>query len=129
MGRAERTTFEYSLRSGSLQPNLVITVQVMEAADHEHFISSMLFSISPVFFIISPMFPAIATLAFAESAWTTVQREVGNYIGALRTLFVLNRHLPNLSYDHPDLLVYQTIQSLERILNICPSQQFPEIYF
>jgi hypothetical protein len=27
----------------------------------------------------------------------------------LRTLFVLNRHLPSLSYDHPDLLVYQII--------------------
>jgi hypothetical protein len=95
---------------------LVFTVQVMEEADHEHFISSMLFAISPVFvsiplvfFAISPMFPAIATLAFAESAWTTVQRKVGNYIGGLRTLLVLNCHLPNLSYDHPDLLVYQTI--------------------
>jgi hypothetical protein len=27
----------------------------------------------------------------------------------LRTLFVLNRHLPGLSDDHPDLLVYQKI--------------------
>jgi hypothetical protein len=104
-------------------------MQVMEEADHEHFISSMLFAISFVLFATSPMLPAIATLAFAESGWTTVQRKVGNWTRGLRTLFVLNRHLPSLSYDHPDFLVYQTIQSFERILNICPSQQLPEINF
>ena len=108
----------------------VFTTQVMEVADHEHFISSMLFEISFVFFTmslvlfaissvffsipyvvvaISPMFPAIATLAFAESGWITIQRKVGKWKGGLRTLFVLNSRFPSLSYDHPDLLVYQTI--------------------
>jgi hypothetical protein len=79
---------------------LVFTTQVMEVADHEHFISFTLFEISVVFFTmslvlsaissvffsipsvvfastsvvfaISPMLPVIATLAFAESGWTTV---------------------------------------------------------
>jgi hypothetical protein len=122
----------------------VFTTQVTEVADHEHFISFVLFEISFVFFTsslvlfailtvffsipsvvfsipsvvfasssvvfaISPMFSAIATLAFAESGWTTVQRKVGNWMGGLRTPFVLNSRLPSLSYDHLDLLVYQTI--------------------
>ena len=30
-------------------------------------------------------------------------------MGSLRTLFVLNSRLESLSYDHPDLLVYQII--------------------
>jgi hypothetical protein len=54
-------------------------MQVMEEADHEHFISSMLVAISSVFFLISsvffatsPMLLVIATLAFAESGWTTL---------------------------------------------------------
>jgi hypothetical protein len=84
-------------------------MQVMEDADHEHFISSMLFAISSVFSEISPILLVIATFAFAESAWATVQRKERNWMRGLRTLFVLNRHLPNLSYDHPDLLVYQII--------------------
>jgi hypothetical protein len=101
----------------------VTTLRVMEVADHEHFISSILFAISfvcfsapsaffassSVFFASSPMFPAIATLAFAESGWTTVQRKVGNSMRGLRTLFVLNSRLQGLSYSHPDLLPYQVI--------------------
>jgi hypothetical protein len=55
------------------------------------------------------MLPVIITLAFAESGWRTVQHKVRNWMRDLRTLFVLNRDLPSLSYDHPDLLVYQII--------------------
>ena len=51
----------------------------------------------------------MVTLAFAESDWTTIQREVGNLMGGLLTFFVLYSCLVNLSYDHPDFLVYQTI--------------------
>ena len=41
----------------------------------------------------------------------TIQRklEVGNKMSCLLTLFLLNSHLPSLSYDHPHLLVYQVI--------------------
>jgi hypothetical protein len=92
-------------------------------------ISYVLFAISSVFSAIPFMLPVIATLAFVESGWTTVQHKVRNWMGGLRTLFVLNSRLPSLSYDHPDLLPYQIIQPFERILNICPSQKFPEIYF
>ena len=102
----------------------------MEVADHEHFIWSMLFEISFVLFIISlvliaissvffsitsvvfatsPILSAMVTLAFAESGWTTIQRKAGNLRGGLLTFFVLHSRLVNLSYDHPDLLVYQTI--------------------
>src|ERR1700677_2561169 len=124
-------------------------MQAMEVEDHEHFISSMLFAISFVLFAISsvffsipsvffasssvffatlPMLLAIATLAFVESGRTTVQCKVGNRVCGLRTLFVLDSRLQSLSYGHPHLLPYQIIQPFERILNICPSQQFPEIY-
>ena len=48
------------------------TMQAMEVADYEHFISSMLFPISSVLFAISPMLLAMATLAFLESVWTWV---------------------------------------------------------
>jgi hypothetical protein len=103
-------------------------MQVMEEADHEHFILSMLFAISfvlfaivsvffsipsvffassSVFFITSPMLSVITTLAFADSGWRTVQHKVGNWIGNLRTLFVLNSRLESLSYGHPNLLLYQ----------------------
>jgi hypothetical protein len=54
------------------------------------------------------MLPAIDVLAFAESGWKTIQRKVRNQMSA-RTLFVLNSRLPSLSYDHPDLLVYQMV--------------------
>ena len=89
-------------------------IQVMEVEDHEHFISSMLFEISFVFFSVcfasSLIFTEIATLAFAESGGTTVrQRKLVNWMGGLRTLFVFNSRLGSLSYDHPDLLVYQII--------------------
>ena len=90
MDPAERTTFEYPVLSGSLQPALVFTSR-WEEEYYEHFISSMLFEISfvlftissvffsipSVVFTISPMLPTIAALAFAESGWTTVQRKVG----------------------------------------------------
>ena len=80
-------------------------IQVTEVADHEHFISSVFFSIPSVVFVILP----IATLAFAESGWTTIQRKVGNWMGSLLALFVLNSRLVSLSYGHPDLLPYQII--------------------
>ena len=94
MDPAERTTFEYPVLSGSLQPALVFTSR-WEEEDYEHFISSMLFEISFVLFtmslvliaissvffsipsvvfasssvvvVMSPILPAMATLAFAES--------------------------------------------------------------
>jgi hypothetical protein len=100
-------------------------MQVIDVADHEHFIISMLSAISSAFFTsssvfsaISSIFPAMATLAFAESGWIIIQRKVGNWMGGLYTFIMFNRRPPSLSYDHPDLLVYQTIQSFERILNI-----------
>jgi hypothetical protein len=70
-------------------------MQAMEEADCKHFISSTLF--------------AIATLAFAESGQTTIQRKVGNRIGGLRTLFVFYSRLQIMSYGHLHLLPYQTI--------------------
>ena len=136
MDQAERTTFECPVLSGSLQPASVFTSR-WEEVDYEHFISSVLFEISFVFFTMSlvlfaissvffsipsvvfasssvvfansPILPTIAKLAFAESGWTTTQHKVGNWMGSLRTLFVLNSRLEGLSYDHPDLLVYQII--------------------
>ena len=89
-------------------------IQVMEVEGHEHLISSILFEISFVFFSLcfasSLIFPEIATLAFAESGCTTArQRKVGNWMGVLCTLFVLNGRLQGLSYGHPYLLPYQII--------------------
>ena len=95
-------------------------IQVIEVADHEHFISSMLFAIwsvflsaffasSSVFFATSLILPAMVTLVFAKSGWKMTRRKVGSLMGGLLTFFVLNSRLVNLSYNHPDLLVYQTI--------------------
>ena len=72
-------------------------------------ISSVFFSIPSVVFPISPMLPIIATLAFAESGWTTIQWEVGSWMGSLRTLFVLNSRLIGVSHSHRDLLQHQII--------------------
>ena len=112
----------------------------MEVVNHKHFTSSMLFAIwsmffsaffasFSVFFATSPIFPAMAILDFTKSGYKTSPHKAGNLMDGLLTFFVLNSRLVNLSYDHPDLLVYQRVQSFERILNICPSQQFPEIDF
>ena len=64
-------------------------------ADHEHFISSRLI--------------AIARLALLASGWTMVQRQVRNLSDGLRTISVFSSGLQNLSYGHPDLLLYQAV--------------------
>ena len=109
MGLVGRTTLEFLVLSDSLRPVSVFARQVMEVADHEHFISSMLFeisfvlftmslvliAISSVFFSIpsvvfasssvafatSPILPAMATLAFSESGWTTISAQSGKLDG------------------------------------------------
>ena len=72
-------------------------------------IPSAVFASSPVVFATSPIFPAMVTLAFAESGWKTIRRKVGNLMGGLLTFFVLFSRRVNLSYGHLDLLPYQII--------------------
>ena len=56
------------------------------------------------------------------SGRTSVQRKVSNWPDEVRT-----HH--SLSYNHRDILLYQAIQFIQRILNVCPPQQSPEIDF
>ena len=71
----------------------------VEVADHEHFISFMLF--------------AIAKLAFLLSRRTKArhERDIGTWLMAkgMRTVFELTSGLHNLSCRHPHLLLYQAI--------------------
>ena len=69
MGSAGRTTLEFLVLSDSLRPVSVFAIQVMEVADHEHFIrhfiSSMLFEISFVLFTMSLVLIAISSVFFS----------------------------------------------------------------
>ena len=65
MNPAGRTTLEFLVLSDSLRPVSVFARQVMEVADHEHFISSMLFEISFVLFTMSLVLIAISSVFFS----------------------------------------------------------------
>ena len=62
---------------------------------YEHFISSMLFTMT--------------SLAFLASGRRMVQCKVGKWTNGLRTVFEVISSLHSLSNGHPDLLLYQAV--------------------
>ena len=99
----------------------VSTTDAIRVGDHKHFTSSTSRFTSSTLFDIC----CIATLVLSAPMQMSVECDVGGRPIGPRTILDLSRGLQNLSHHHLNFLLYQAIEPLQRVLNICLPYQFP----
>jgi hypothetical protein len=139
MNLEERAICEGTLSIDSLQRHVSFDYVEMVFKYHERFISSTSSAVcriipSPSFAVSPASFPSsqiLSGLARPQSEITLHTVDYFSHLAIDARYFVVDgvRKFQNLSSRHQSLIVCQFVQSLQRILDISPPQQFIQIFF